>query len=90
MSTIDTQNAKQIRDAMEVHCGLSARYTKADLSVTAQSGQIAATDSNLSESIDADKWNMRKLADFQGDGVPLDGSCELWAAISPGRWRTAK
>lgn len=84
MSTIDTQNAKQIRDAMEVHCGLSARYTKADLSITAQSGQIAATDSNLSESIDADKWNMRKLADFQGDGVPLDGSCELLDADIPG------
>ena len=46
MSIIDTQNGKQIRDAMEVHCGLTARYTKADLSITAQSGQIAAADSN--------------------------------------------
>ena len=84
MSIIDTQNGKQIRDAMEVHCGLTARYTKADLSITAQSGQIAAADSNLSESIDADQWTMRKLTDFQGDGFPLDGSCVLLDTATAG------
>lgn len=84
MSTLDTQNAKQIRDAMEVHCGLTARYTNADLAISQKSGDIAVTDSNLSESIDADKWNMRKLADFQGDGFLLDGSCVLLDTSLPG------
>ena len=90
MSTIDTQNAKQIRDAMEVHCGLTARYTKADLSITAQSGQIAVADSNLSVSIDADKWDMRRLADFQGEGFPLDGSCQLLDTSTPGSLASGK
>lgn len=82
--SIDTQNAKQIRDAMEVHCGLTARYRSADLAITTQSGQIAVADSNLSESIDADKWDMRRLADFQGEGFPLDGSCVLLDTNTPG------
>lgn len=90
MSIIDTQNGKQIRDAMEVHCGLTARYTKADLSITAQSGQIAAADSNLSESIDADQWTMRKLTDFQGDGFPLDGSCVLLDTATAGSLANGK
>lgn len=75
---------------MEVHCGLTARYTKADLSITAQSGQIAAADSNLSESIDADQWTMRKLTDFQGDGFPLDGSCVLLDTATAGSLANGK
>lgn len=76
MSTIDVQNAKQIRDPMEVHCGISARDTKVDLTFMV-SGGVAAKDTNISESLDSEHWDMRKLTDLQGEGFPLDGTCEL-------------
>jgi len=75
MSIIDVKNAEQIRDPLEIHCGITAR-SDIDLTVTA-SGDIAASDSNAGAAIDTEQWAMRGLADFQGEGFPLDGSREL-------------
>ena len=75
MATIAEQNTNQIRAAMDIHCGLAARVST-DLSFTI-SGDVAAVDSNVSTSLDTEEWSMRSLADFQGEGFPLDGSCEL-------------
>ena len=72
-TTIDIENAKRIRESMEVHCGLTARST-AELSFTVSGGLY---DSNISEALSNETWLMRNLADFQGEGFILDGSCEL-------------
>lgn len=75
MSTINIENAKQIREPFEIHCGIAA-HSDIDLAFTA-SGDIAASDSNMSAAVDNELWAMRGLADFQGEGFPLDGSREL-------------
>ncbi len=72
MSTIDIQNAKQIRDPMEVYCGISARAQN-DLTFTISS-DIEAADSNVSEALDSELWDMRQLTDLSNGGFPLDGS----------------
>lgn len=72
MSTIAEQNAKQIRDAMEVYVGLSAVDSAATVSATSTGYKIA--DTNLSTSISNNTWSARPLADFAGDGFALDGS----------------
>lgn len=75
-TTIDIENAKQIREPMEVYCGMTARDT-ADLSFSSISG-AEAIDSNISTSLDTETWNMKALTDLAGDGWPLDGSCEWY------------
>lgn len=72
MSTIAEQNAKQIRDAMEIYVGLSAVDSAATVSATATGYKIA--DTNISTSISNNTWSARPLADFAGDGFALDGS----------------
>lgn len=76
MSTIDVQNAKQIRDPMEVFCGLSARATN-DLTFAVTS-EAAAMDTNISETLDSELWDMRHLTDLSGGGFPLDGTREWY------------
>lgn len=80
--SIDTQNAKQIRDPMEVYCGLSAR-SDVDL-VFSISGNIAAEDTNIDVSLDTETWSMIPLADCQGDGFPLDGTRQLYDPTTAG------
>lgn len=72
--SINSQNAKQIRDKMEVYCGLSARST-ADLTFSIQGEKLK--DTNYNVALDTESWDMRHLTDFAGEGFPLDGSCEL-------------
>ena len=74
-TTIDFENAKEIRTPFEIHCGLSARDTNIDLTFV-ESGDIETIDSNISTSLDSEFWNMRTLADLSGDGFLLDGSVE--------------
>lgn len=88
MSIIDIQNAKQIRDPFEIHCGITAR-SDTDLSFS-MSGDIAASDSNLNAAIDNELWSMRSLADFQGEGFPLDGSCVLLDTADAGSLASGK
>ena len=76
MLTIDSENRKQIRTPFEIHAGLSGRVQGADLQFTSSWG--AATDTNISDALDNENWNMRTLTDLQGDGFPADGSCSLY------------
>lgn len=76
MPTIDEENRKFIRTPFEVHCGLSGRDTKVDLTFSGIIGAI--TDSNASEALDNEHWDMRTLTDLSGGGFPLDGSCSLY------------
>ena len=70
MSTILEENKKRIRKPMNVYCTMIAKYTKADIKVPSKTGNIAIVDTNIDTAIDNDKWNMRKLADFQAeDGI---------------------
>lgn len=88
MPTIASENQNQIRTGMEVHCGLTARAST-NLSFTT-SGDIAAVDSNISASLDTEDWTMRSLADFSGDGFPLDGSCVLLDTSATGSLEDGK
>lgn len=74
--SINTQNAKQIRDPMDVYAGISSR-SDVDLTFSI-SGSIAAQDTDVNTALDTETWSMRNLADLQGDGFPLDGTRELY------------
>ena len=73
MSEIDTQNAKQIRDPMDV---LIAMPLAADGIILTFSGYSSAkvADGVLNKRT----WPMRKLADLQGSGFELDGTAVLY------------
>lgn len=79
MSTIDIQNAKQIRDPMEVYCGISAR-AKNNLAFTVSS-DVGVIDNNISEALDSEHWEMRQLTDLAGGGFPLDGTRQWYDDI---------
>ena len=72
MFTIDAENKKDIRQKFEVHCGLTARST-ADLKFSI-SDTLTLKDVNVSEALDQEHWPMKRIADLQGDGFPLDDS----------------
>lgn len=69
MSIIDTNNEKQIRPPMDV---LISMYVPEDvtLSYSGYSSSAKIADGVLGEP----PWNMRALADLQGNGFPLDNS----------------
>lgn len=75
---------------MNVYCTMTAKYTKADIKVPSKTGNIAIVDINIDTAIDNDNWNMRKLADFQGEGFRLDGSCELVNKTMAGSLKSGK
>ena len=87
--SIATENAKQIRNPMNVFVTMSNRSKNVDVSVSA-TGNIAAKDTNVSTSIDADAWPMRGLADFQGEGFPADGSCVAYNSTVAGSLENGK
>lgn len=73
MTTINEQNAKQIRKPMEVY----VRMDLSDKSITmTYSGYSSAKIAD--GKLDQTDWKMRKLTDLQGDGYPLDSSCVLY------------
>ena len=73
-TTIDIENAKQIRESMDVYVSLDAIEYAADLTTRSASGySVKLLETNMGED-----YPMRLLADLQGDGFPLDGSCELY------------
>lgn len=88
MSTIAEQNLRQIRDSMEVYCGMTAR-SNANLTF-AVTGDVAVKDTNANTSLDTETWSMIRFADFQGDGFPLDGSCILKEATIEGSLENGK
>jgi hypothetical protein len=88
MLTIDEENKKAIRTPFEVHCGLSGRDTKVDLTFSEITG--ALTDSNVSEALDNEHWDMRNLTDLSGGGFPLDRSCSLYDSSLTGSLENGK
>ena len=76
--SINSENLKSIRDAMEVYCGLTYRTTETLTYVI--SGNIKVQDTNISTSLANAEWDMRSLTDFAGNGFPLDGTCQLYQA----------
>lgn len=79
MSAIDIQNSRQIRDPMDVL--ITMTLADDDISMT-YSGYSSAkvADGVLNQR----NWSMRKLADLQGDGFPLDGAHVLYdSATAP-------
>ena len=73
MPTIDSENAKQIRQPMDVLITMSLADDDITMTYSGYSSAKVA-DGKLDER----SWSMRKLADLQGDGFPLDGSCVLY------------
>ena len=78
MSAIDTQNAKQIRDPMLITCGIAAE-AKISLTISNVTG-FALQDTNAAAAVTEETWPVRQITDLQGDGFPLDGSCEFYAS----------
>lgn len=88
MPTIDEESKKSIRTPFDVHCGLSGRDTKVDLTFKTSGAEIA--DSNISTSLDNEHWDMRSITDLAGDGFPLDGSCSLYDENTTGSLDSGK
>lgn len=73
MGAIDIQNAKQIRDPMDVVITMEVPDSSVTLTYSGCSSAKVA-DGVLGQS----SWPMRKLADLQGDGFVLDGTVQLY------------
>lgn len=77
MATIDTENAKQIRQPMDVIIKVTIE----------ESANLTYTHSNTAkiadDVLDEPDWAMRKLADLQGDGFELDSSAHVYDSDVP-------
>lgn len=83
MSAIDVQNAKQIRDSMQVLIELDIP-DETPLTYSGYSGTAKIYDSSALLDYSHKAWPMRKLADLKEDGFPLNGTCELYdSSITP-------
>ena len=74
MATIDSENAKQIRQPMQVEISVTLSDTGSPLTYSGYAATAKVADGVLGQQT----WPMRQLADLQGDGFPLDGSRELY------------
>lgn len=74
MTTIDEQNAKQIRQPMQVEISVALADPGNPLTYSGYAATAKVADGVLGQR----SWPMRQLADLQGDGFPLDGSRELY------------
>lgn len=74
MSEIDIQNAKSIRDPMDIVVNFDAVDYDTSLSVGSSSYKVADFTTIT------DVYSMRSLADLQGDGFALDGTHVLYDA----------
>jgi len=80
--SIDTQNAKQIRDPMNVRIAMSWVAPESTASCSNYAADSKITDNMLDQQYS--DYPMRALADLQGDGFKLDGSCVLYdSSVSP-------
>lgn len=75
--SIASENEKQIRKGMEVHVSLNTNVSGSYASVYSTSSAKIVRDPSTDQS-DINAWPWRRIADFQGDGFPLDGSFKLW------------
>lgn len=77
MATITQENARQIRDPMQVHLRFEAGGASAIRTYTPTANK--SYDSTLADTA----MSMRKIADLQDGGFPLDGSHEWYTDKSP-------
>lgn len=82
MPTINGENLKSIRQAMEIHVAFSADL-ELNLTYSIQ-GSIAALDNNYSDSLEHSAWYFQKLADLANGGFPLDSTIYLYDPSSTG------
>lgn len=82
MPTINGENLKSIRQAMEIHVAFSADL-ELNLTYSIQ-GSIAALDNNYSDSLEHSAWYFQKLADLANGGFPLDSTIDLYDPTSTG------
>lgn len=79
MTTISEENKKQFRRPMKISAGIQGNISRAWLSV------VPRPDLSIGGIWDYDTctWDfpIRQLADFSGDGIPLDGSVHPWQKI---------
>ena len=73
-TTIDIENAKQIRQPMDVVIEMEMASDDVTLTYSGYSSTSKVADGVLSQPT----WPMRGLADLQGDGFPLNGSRVLY------------
>ena len=73
MSTINEQNARQIRDPMQIEISMQVG-SSAKISNYAVPSTYKSYDNTLGNA----EYSMRVLADLAGDGFPLDGTAELY------------
>lgn len=86
--SITTNNALQIREPLEIFCGMTAQLsTSINFTVT---GNVKAMDSNINESLSNTGWALRNIADFADDGIQLDGTTELYDPDVPASLEAGK
>lgn len=80
--SIDAQNAKQIRDPMNVRITMSWVAPESTATCSNYAADSKITDNMLDQQYS--DYPMRALTDLQGDGFKLDGSCVLYdSSVSP-------
>lgn len=78
-TTIDIENAKQIRKPMEIYI-----HFFAGSSASISSYGVTSTYKSYDSTLDNTSWTMRNITDLANGGFPLDGSCEWFdSAITP-------
>lgn len=78
-TTIDIENAKQIRKPMEVYI-----HFFAGSSASISSYGVTSTYKSYDSTMDNTSWTMRNITDLANGGFSLDGSCEWFdSAITP-------
>ena len=78
-TTIDRENAKQIRQPMDVLITMQVPDDDITLSFSGYTSTSKVSDGRLTQPT----WPMRRLADLQGDGFALSGSCALYESLTP-------
>jgi len=78
-TTIDRENAKQIRQPMDVLITMQVPDDDITLSFSGYTSTSKVSDGRLTQPT----WPMRRLADLQGDGFALSGSYALYESLTP-------
>ena len=78
-TTIDRENAKQIRQPMDVLITMQVPDDDITLSFSWYTSTSKVSDGRLTQPT----WPMRRLADLQGDGFALSGSYALYESLTP-------
>ena len=73
MSTINEQNARQIRDPMQIEISMQVGS-----SAKISNYSVPSTYKSYDNTLGNAEYSMRVLADLSGDGFPLDGTAELY------------